>query len=171
MVVLSLGLGVLLAGCSSKDGATPTASPTSTASLTPSQSSTASPAETASWPTDIQVRTRAFYDEYMLCMTKPPVGAKDHVGTYCQSHNSNATNDFPANLKRGGVSDAGADPVVCAQSFPMSYSVNLGYLDSKGRGQTIVIEKFGAGSRVLVNATLLHASGKFLVDNLSCAVE
>jgi hypothetical protein len=171
MVVFSLGFGLLLAGCSSKDGATPSASPTPTASLTASAMPTASPMDTASWPTEIQAKTKAFYDEYMLCMTKPPVEAKDHVGDYCQSHNSNATKDLPANLKRGGVSDAGADPVVCAQSFPMSYSVNLGFLDSKGRGQAIVSEKFGAGSRVLVSATLLNDSGTFLVDNLTCAVE
>ena len=138
---------------------------------TTSPTPTASPMDTTSWPKDIQARTQAFYDEYMLCMTKPPAEAKDHVGDYCQSHSSSATKDLPANLKRGGVSDAGADPVVCAQSFPMSYSVNLGFLDSKGRGQAIVIEKFGAGSRVLVNATLLNDSGKFLVDNLTCAVE
>jgi len=127
--------------------------------------------DTASWPKDIQAKAQAFFEEYMLCMTKPPAEAKDHVGDYCQSHNSNATKDLPANLKRGGVSDAGADPVVCAQNFPMSYSVNLGHLDSKGRGRAIVIEKFGAGSRVLIDATLLNTSGTFLVDNLTCPVE
>ena len=159
--VLGLVGAIVLGGCSSKDSATPTNSPTPSAS----------PMDTASWPTDIQAKTQAFYDEYMLCMTKPPAEAKDHVGDYCQSHNSNATEALPANLKRGGVSDAGADPIVCAQNFPMSYSVKLGYLDSKGRGQAIVIEKFGAGSRVLVNATLLNNSGTFLVDNLTCSVE
>jgi len=171
MVVFSLGFGLLLAGCSSKDSAMPTTSPTSTASLTASATPTASPMDTASWPTDIQAKTKAFYDEYMLCMTKPPAEAKDHVGDYCQSHNSNATSTLPANLERGGVSSAGADPIVCAQNFPMSYTVNLGFLDSKGQGRAIVIEKFGAGSRVLIDATLLNTSGKFLVDNLTCAAE
>jgi len=103
-------------------------------------------------------------------MTTPPAEAKDHVGDYCQSHNSNATDALPANLKRGGVSDAGADPIVCAQNFPMSYSVHLGRLDSSGRGQAVVIEKFGAGSRVIIHADLQNNSGKFLIDNIVCPV-
>jgi hypothetical protein len=73
-------------------------------------------------------------------------------------------------LKRGGVSDAGADPIVCAQNFPISYSVGAGFLID-GIGHATVIEKFGAGSRVIIDAALHNVSGVFLVDNIHCAVE
>jgi len=158
--VLGLTGVIVLGGCSSKDSATPTNSPTPSAS----------PMDTASWSTDIQAKTQAFYDEYMLCMTKPPAEAKDHVGDYCQSHNSNATEALPANLKRGGVSDAGADPIVCAQNFPISYIVDPGFIDTHDMGQAIVTEKFGAGSQVVINAHLRNDSGRFLVDNIVCPV-
>ena len=153
--VLGLGVVIFLSGCSSKDSATPSSSPTPTVDA----------------PAIIKAKTKSFYDEYMLCMTEPPAAAKDNVGTYCQSHNSNATKVFPINLKLGGVSDAGADPIVCAQSFPESYSVGLGLLDPEGIGHAIVVEQFGGNSKVLVTAVLKNDSGEFLVDNIVCAIE
>ena len=155
--ILCISLGMLLAGCSNKHTAEP--------------SESAIPIPSVSAKSLIQETTQAFYNEYLECSTAPPAEAKDNVGEYCQSHNSHATQALPANLKRGGVADRGADPIMCAQSFPMTFSVEAGVLDSDGVGHAVIIEQYGANSRVLVSASVLNYGGKLLVDNITCPVE
>jgi len=108
-----------------------------------------------------------FYAEYMGCMTTPPTQAAGEVGGYCQSHNSYATPELPAHLAAGGVSAAGADPVVCAQSFPMSFTVSATSFDANQGGKATVVEKFGA-SDLSVTVVVTDASGAMLVDNIVC---
>ncbi len=159
LAVMGAGAIIFLSGCSSS-GST-TATPTPSATSTP----------TFGVPGLLKAKTKSFFDEYMLCMTKPPAEAKDYVGDYCQSHNSNATQSLPANLKLGGVSDAGADPILCAQNVPESFSVGMGFLDPEGVGNVMVIQNFSSDSKVFVNVRLQNDSGEYLVDNIQCAVE
>jgi hypothetical protein len=112
--------------------------------------------------------TAAFYDEYSNCMTNPPKEAQGEVGNYCASHNSQATSALPANLVAGGVAQAGADPIVCAQNFPISYSVTGSEFDSAtNAGMASLTEKFGA-SDVVITVELRFESNKMLVDNIAC---
>ncbi len=143
---------------------------TSNPIATPSATLTsASPAPTNTLDRHALIKETAsqFYNEYMSCMTTPPTEAAGEVGGYCQSHNSYATPELPAHLAAGGVSAAGADPVVCAQSFPMSLSVDSTSFDANHGGKAIVVEKFGAGD-VSVDVVMTDASGAMLVDNIVC---
>lgn len=156
-----------LTACATKTATVnPTASPTDTPT-----SATASPPETSFSAEAVILVTQAFYDEYMDCMTNPPAEAIGQVGNWCSSNNSNATSSFPANLEAGGVAEAGADPIVCAQSFPMSYKVkdDATYSDSEKTGKAFVAEQFGSGELVLT-ALLSGANDKLLVDNIVCPV-
>lgn len=148
-----------------------TVTPTSSATDTPTSAATASPPETSFSAEAVVIVTQAFYDEYMNCMTNPPAEAIGQVGNWCSSNNSNATSNFPANLEAGGVAAAGADPIVCAQSFPISYKVenDATYSSSEKNGSAFVTEKFGSGDLVLT-ALLSGASEKLLVDNILCPV-
>lgn len=130
---------------------------------------TASPPETSFSAEAVILVTQAFYDEYMDCMTNPPSEAIGQVGNWCSSNNSNATSSFPANLAVGGIAEAGADPIVCAQSFPMSYEVreDASYSNSDKAGKAFVSEQFGSGELVLT-VLLSGAGDKLLVDNLVC---
>jgi hypothetical protein len=130
---------------------------------------TASPPETSFSAEAVILVTQAFYDEYMECMTNPPTEAIGQVGDWCSSNNSNATSSFPANLAAGGIAEAGADPIVCAQSFPMSYKVetDASYSNSEKSGTAFVTEEFGSGELVLT-ALLSGAGDKLLVDNIVC---
>jgi hypothetical protein len=136
-----------------------------------SPTGTASPPVTSFSAEAVVIVTQAFYDEYMECMTNPPAEAIGQVGNWCSSNNSNATSSFPANLEAGGVAAAGADPIVCAQSFPMSYKVedNATYLFAEKTGTAFVTEQFGSGELVLT-ALLNGAGDKLLVDNIVCPV-
>jgi len=130
---------------------------------------TASPPETSYSTEAVILVTQAFYDEYMDCMTNPPAAAEGQVGNWCSSNNSNATSSFPANLAAGGIAEAGADPIVCAQSFPMSYKVetDASYSNSEKSGTALVTEEFGSGKLVLT-ILLSGAGDKLLVDNIDC---
>jgi hypothetical protein len=112
--------------------------------------------------------TKAFYDEYSNCMTNPPTEAAGQVGNYCADHNSHATPALPANLVAGGVSEAGADPIVCAQNFPMSYSVTSATYDSAtSTGEATLTEKFGSIDEP-IQVKLRYSSSNLLVDNIIC---
>lgn len=130
---------------------------------------TASPPETSFSAEAVILVTQAFYDEYMDCMTNPPAEAAGQVGNWCSSNNSNATSSFPANLAAGGIAEAGADPIVCAQSFPMSYKVetDASYSNSDKTGKAYLSEQFGSGELVLT-ILLSGAGDKLLVDNVDC---
>lgn len=130
---------------------------------------TASPPETSFSAEAVILVTQAFYDEYMDCMTNPPAEAAGQVGNWCSSNNSNATSSFPANLAAGGIAEAGADPIVCAQSFPMSYEVrdDASYSSSDKEGKAFLSEQFGSGELVLT-VLLSGAGDKLLVDNVVC---
>ena len=152
--------GVLvLAGCTNSTPG-PSSSPVS--------SVTSSPSASEQMKTKVSSVTKAFYDEYSNCMINPPAEANDQVGEYCSSHNSQATTVLPANLEAGGVAAAGADPIVCAQNFPISYSVTSSEFDSEtGNGVAALTEKFGA-SDVVITVKLRYESNKMLVDNIVC---
>jgi len=156
----SLALAVVLAlsACSTNSGPV---DPTSTAS----------PPETSFSVEAVVIVTQAFYGEYLNCMTTPPTQAAGQVGTWCASNNSNASSTFPANLEDGGVAQAGADPIVCAQSFPMSYKVqeDATYSVSEKSGTAFVVEQFGSGELVLT-VLLNGKSDKLLVDKIVCPV-
>ena len=158
---------LVMTACSTK---TTTVDPSVSPTDTPT-SATASPPVTSFSAEAVVKVTQAFYDEYMNCMTTPPTQAAGQVGNWCASNNSNATPSFPANLEAGGVAAAGADPIVCAQSFPMSYKVetNASYSAAEKNGTAFVTEKFGA-SDVTLTALLTGADGKLLVYNIVCPV-
>lgn len=143
-----------------------TVTPRGSAIYTPTS---ASPPETSFSAEAVVIVTKAFYDEYMDCMTNPPAEAIGQVGNWCASNNSNATSSFPANLIAGGVAEAGADPIVCAQSFPMSYKVkdDATYSTAAKTGTAFVSEQFGSGELVLT-ALLSGENDKLLVDNIVC---
>jgi len=130
---------------------------------------TASPPDTSFSAEAVISVTQAFYDEYMDCMTNPPAAANGQVGNWCSSNNSNATAGFPANLEAGGIAEAGADPIVCAQSFPMSYEVrkDASYSSSAKTGMAFLSEQFGSGELVLT-VLLSGANDELLVDNVVC---
>ena len=132
---------------------------------------TASPPETSFSAEAVILVTQAFYDEYVECMTNLPAEAAGQVGNWCSSNNSNATSSFPANLAAGGIAEAGADPIVCAQSFPISYKVetDASYSNSEKSGTAFVTEEFGSGELVLT-ALLSGAGDELLVDNIVCPV-
>lgn len=129
----------------------------------------ASPPVTSFSAESVILVTQAFYDEYLDCMTNPPAAAEGQVGNWCSSNNSNATSSFPANLEEGGVAEAGADPIVCAQSFPMSYEVkkDASYSNSELVGQAFLTEQFGSGELELT-VLLSGANDELLVDNVVC---
>lgn len=134
----------------------------------PSVSATATPSE--NWLPKVSNVAKTFFDEYLNCMTNPPTAAQGQVGDYCQGHNSQATSSLTDNLVAGGVAAAGADPIVCAQAFPISYLVTTAnYNSATSQGQATVTEKFGS-SDVLVKVALTNATGKMLVDNIVCPV-
>jgi hypothetical protein len=150
---------LLLAGCTNSRPE-PTSSPV--------VSITSSPSASADMQTEVSSATTAFYDEYSNCMTNPPKEAQGEVGNYCASHNSQATPSLPANLVAGGVAQAGADPIVCAQNFPISYSVTSSEFNSgTNSGVASLTEKFGAGD-VVITVELRYESNKMLVDNIVC---
>lgn len=150
---------LLLAGCANSTSE-PTGSPVASISSSPSSGD--------NLKTKVSSVTKAFYDEYSNCMINPPAEANDQVGEYCSSHNSQATTVLPANLEAGGVAAAGADPIVCAQNFPISYSVTSSEFDSEtGNGVAALTEKFGA-SDVVITVKLRYESNKMLVDNIVC---
>ena len=130
-----------------------TVTPTSSASDTPA-SATASPPETSFSAEAVVIVTKAFYDEYMDCMTNPPAEAIGQVGNWCSSNNSNATSNFPANLEAGGVAEAGADPIVCAQSFPMSYIVEDNATYSSSENLLLPLECYIKYPNVFIIAAL-----------------
>jgi hypothetical protein len=104
-------------------------------------------------------------------MTMPPTQAAGQVGNWCANNNSNASSTFSANLEAGGVAQAGADPIVCAQSFPMSFKVqeDATYSVPEKSGTAFVVEQFGSGELVLT-VLLNGTSDKLLVDNIVCPV-
>ena len=144
-----------------------TACSTNSAMVDPT--ATATPPETSFSAEAVVLVTQAFYDEYMDCMTNPPTEAIGQVGNWCSSNNSNATSNFPANLEAGGIAESGADPIVCAQSFPISYKVetDASYSHSEKSGTAFVTEEFGSGELVLT-ALLSGAGDELLVDNIVC---
>ena len=156
-----------LTACSTK---TTTVDPSVSPTDTPT-SAIASPPVTSFTAEALVSVTKAFYDEYMGCMTNPPAEAIGQVGNWCSNNNSNATSSFPANLEAGGVAEAGADPIVCAQSFPMSYKVrdDATYNSADKTGKAFVAEQFGSGELVLT-VLLSGINDKLLVDNIVCPV-
>ena len=165
-IAVSIAILVLTACSTNSANIDPTVSPTDTPT-----SATASPPATSFSAEAVISVTQAFYDEYMNCMTNPPAEAIGQVGNWCSSNNSNATSSFPANLEAGGVAEAGADPIVCAQSFPMSYKVrdDATYNSAEKTGKAFVAEQFGSGELVLT-ALLSGINDKLLVDNIVCPV-
>ena len=166
LLTASLATLALTACSTNASDITPSESPTGTPT-----SATASPPETSFSAEAVILVTRAFYDEYMDCMTNPPAAAEGQVGNWCSSNNSNATSSFPSNLAAGGIAEAGADPIVCAQSFPMSYEVrdDASYSSSEKVGKAFLSEQFGSGELVL-SVLLSGAGDKLLVDNIVCPV-
>ena len=165
-IAVSIAILVLTACSTNSANIDPTDRPTDTPT-----SATASPPETSFSAEAVVIVTQAFYDEYVDCMTNPPAEAIGQVGNWCSSNNSNATANFPANLETGGVAAAGADPIVCAQSFPMSYTVkgDATYESAKQTGTAFVAEQFGSGELVLT-VLLSGAGDRLLVDNIVCPV-
>ena len=165
-IAASIAILVLTACSTNSANIDPTVSPTDTPT-----SATASPPVTSFSADAVGLVTKAFYDEYMNCMTNPPAEAIGQVGNWCSSNNSNATSNFPANLEAGGVAAAGADPIVCAQSFPMSYKVkdDATYNSAEKTGKAFVAEQFGSGELVLT-VLLSGINDKLLVDNIVCPV-
>jgi hypothetical protein len=166
LLTVSLAILALTACSTNASDITPSESPTGTPT-----SATASPPETSFSAEAVILVTQAFYDEYMDCMTNPPAEAIGQVGNWCSSNNSNATTNFPANLEAGGVAEAGADPIVCAQSFPMSYIVedNATYSSSEKTGKVFVTEQFGSGE-LMLTVLLSGAGDKLLVENIVCPI-
>ena len=166
LIVLTVAIFALTACTTNSVDVDPTDRPTDTPT-----SATASPPETSFSAEAVVIVTQAFYDEYVDCMTNPPAEAIGQVGNWCSSNNSNATANFPANLETGGVAAAGADPIVCAQSFPMSYNVrdDATYESAKKTGTAFVVEQFGSGELVLT-VLLSGAGDRLLVDNIVCPV-
>ena len=143
-----------------------TACTTQSPSATPS--GTASPPEISFSSDAVAKVAQAFYDEYLNCMTNPPAEATGQVGNWCASNNSHESPGFPANLEAGGVAAAGADPIVCAQSFPISYSVSDANYEPVGKsGTAIITEKFGSGD-LKVAVILINQSKQLIVDNIIC---
>ena len=143
-----------------------TACTTQSPSTTPS--GTASPPELSFSSDAVAKVAQAFYDEYLNCMTIPPAEATCQLGNWCSSNNSHEGPGFLANLEAGGVAAAGADPIVCAQSFPMSYSASEGnYSVASKSGTATVTEKFGSGV-LKVTVKLVKQDSQLIVDNIVC---
>jgi hypothetical protein len=156
--LLVVVMALTLSGCqaaSTETGATPTVS-TSSVATSPTID-----------PQDVGDVAIGLYTEYMDCMKNPPAQAAGQVSAWCASHNSHATDNLPANLEAGGIAAAGADPIVCAQEFPMQLAVASTTLETGNSAHTMIVETFASGD-ITIDVTLRSDSGEFLVDDILC---
>ncbi len=134
--------------------ATPTPTITPTPALSPVPQMT---------PSEV---VQGFFASYEICLKNPPQAATGQVSAYCQSHNPFISSTFVTNLAHGGVAQKGADPVVCAQNLPQSFT--MGTTTINDNVATVkVFESFGT-STVEVSVSLLKGSNGWRVDNITC---
>lgn len=165
--VRTVALVTLLVGCGVKSGAAlvgPTSNESSISTGASDQSGTELSLEMS---VEAAAITQKFYEEYLTCMADPPGMEAGNVGGHCQSHNSFATTLLPANLEIGGISAAGADPITCAQSFPISFRVVAVPFDDSTQAESNVIEKFSMGE-ITIKVKLTNSPGELRVDNIIC---
>lgn len=105
-----------------------------------------------------------FYQRYLYCMKNPPEEAMGKVSEYCQNNTGLTTNSFQANIDKGGISKAGADPILCGQNPPEKVTVAK---TLPAKNSALVIEKFGEMS-IQITSVLKNIDGKWLIDNIVC---
>lgn len=108
-----------------------------------------------------------FYAAYQDCMKNPPAEAAGQVSVYCQSHNAFSTSEFVSNLKEGGIAEAGADPIGCAQNPPSNFLVSEASVKDDSTASVVVTEFFG-GPRLDILVLLKKIGSDWKVDNVVC---
>jgi hypothetical protein len=107
------------------------------------------------------------YEGYRSCMEKPPEAAMGQVSSYCQSHSKYTPENFVSNLAKGGISAAGADPIICAQNIVQSTIVGS---VNPSQQSAEVIESFGEDTKVKIKVTLIQEDKSWKVDNVICPI-
>lgn len=109
-----------------------------------------------------------FYDEYQNCMQHPPQEAKDNLSSYCQSHNKYAAKDLMENIKKNETSRIDADPISCAQNISQNTQVVSTTPLTSGTTSAMVVETYGAGSTINIQAQMTRENGAWRVSNVIC---
>jgi len=109
---------------------------------------------------------KAFYEAYLSCMKNPAEEAFGNVAMYCQTHTGYTVSDFSQIIEKGGVAQAGADPIICSQSPPDSFSVEKD-TENKKSATVNILNTFG--ERVIsFQAVLTNQQDTWLVSNIIC---
>lgn len=109
-----------------------------------------------------------FYHVYENCMKNPPQEAIEHVSEYCQTNNPFGAESLVANLTSGGVANAGADPVFCAQNPPQSYSITGATPIENGQSTATVEETFGEGDPTIIKVATEEHDSTWKITNIIC---
>lgn len=108
-----------------------------------------------------------FYRTYENCVKNPPGEAEGRVSEYCQNNSGQTSAAFAANLEKGGVAKAGADPVFCAQNVPEGMKVDSDFQVKNNKATGFMLERFGS-AQTKVQIDLVYESGSWKIDNVVC---
>ena len=111
-----------------------------------------------------------FYHAYENCMKNPPPDATGQVSEYCQNNNPFGGESLFTNLAQGGVANAGADPVFCAQNLPKSYKITGATSIKNGESTATVEETFGVGNPTTIKVATEEHDGDWKVTNIVCPI-
>src|SRR5436190_2180082 len=81
---------------------------------------------------------------------------------YCQNNTNLTSQDFAQNIKAGGVAQAGADPILCAQNPPVDISVSDTKIQNNS-ATVIVVESYGAGTMLKIPVTIKMENGSWKI--------
>jgi hypothetical protein len=119
-------------------------------------------------PSKAMQTAQNFYNDYQNCMQHPPQEAKDNLSIYCQSHNQYAAKDLIKNLKKNSVARVDADPIICAQNLSQNTQVVGTTSLTSGTTSAMVVETYGAGSTINIQAQMIQENGVWKVSNILC---
>lgn len=139
---------------------------TPTIALTPSPTATPTPTPTVPPTATPEEVTSGFYQIYANCLKNPPPAARGQVSVFCQNNNPFGASNLAANLRAGGVAQAGADPVVCAQNLPQA--TTIGQASTNGSKSTLTVIEAFAGNRVSIKVDLVKEGNSWKVSNITC---
>ena len=108
-----------------------------------------------------------FYQKYESCLKNTPSEANGKVGEYCQNNTGVSSANFAANLEKGGVAKAGADPIFCAQNPPESIKASSDFRLHGDTATGYADEKFGS-SQIKTQIDFVNDSGVLKIDNIVC---
>lgn len=108
-----------------------------------------------------------FYRKYEDCVKNPPGEAEGKVSEYCQNNSGLTSAAFAANLEKGGIVKAGADPVFCAHYVPEGMKVDSDFQVKNNKATGFMLERSGS-TQTKVQVDLVYEGGAWKVDNVVC---